>query len=77
MQFTLRRPRGCSFEEIRHLVAGARGCAALSSGDADGGVVSAGVVVGLIDDVPSLAELIERMVDECRTQLAEASRWAP
>ncbi|NYT62497.1 nitronate monooxygenase [Alcaligenaceae bacterium] len=73
---TERRPGGCAFEDIRHLVAGARGRAALESGFIEDGVVSAGLVVGLIDDVPSCAELIERMVLECRAHLERASRLA-
>jgi nitronate monooxygenase len=61
--------RGCKFEDIRHLVAGQRGRAALREGDPEGGVIAAGQVVGLIDDVPSCATLIQRMVEECRLQL--------
>lgn len=69
---TERRPGGCEFEDIRPLVAGIRGKAALDSGEVDGGVITAGQVVGLIDDIPSCAELIERMVEECRERLAVA-----
>lgn len=67
-----RRPGGCQFEEIRPLVSGARGKAALASGQVDDGIVTAGQVVGLIKDVPSCAELIERMVGECREHLRSA-----
>jgi len=70
-----RRPGGAQFEEVRHLVAGARGKAALQAGNVHDGIVSAGQCVGLIDDVPSCAELIERMVAECREQLGVASRY--
>lgn len=73
---TENRPGGCTFEDIRHLVAGARGNAALQAGDVDGGSIAAGQVVGLIDDVPSCADLIERMVADCRTHLAQANCWA-
>lgn len=73
---TENRPGGCSFEDIRHLVAGARGNAALQAGEVDGGSIAAGQVVGLIDDIPSCADLIERMVVDCRTHLAQANRWA-
>ncbi len=73
---TENRPGGCTFEDIRHLVAGARGNAALQAGDVDGGSIAAGQVVGLIDDIPSCADLIERMVADCRTHLAQANRWA-
>jgi nitronate monooxygenase len=68
-----RRPGGAQFEELRPWVAGARGREALLRGDVDGGVVSAGMVVGLIDDIPSCAELIERIVRDCRHQLQAAA----
>jgi nitronate monooxygenase len=71
-----RRPGGVKFEEIHHLVAGVRGRAAMESGEVQDGVVSAGQVVGLIDDVPTCAELIQRMVKECRESLARATTWA-
>lgn len=64
------------FEDIRHLVAGARGRAALESGEADDGIVTAGQCVGLIDDIPSCAELLQRMVRECRASLQRAQRYA-
>ena len=67
------RPGGCEFADVRPLVAGVRGKAALESGDVDGGVISVGQVVGLIDDIPTCAELIARMVRDCRAQLATAS----
>ena len=68
--------RGAKFEDVRHLVAGVRGRAALREGDIDGGVVSAGMVIGLIDDVPSCAELIERIVNDCRAHLRSALAMA-
>ena len=68
--------RGAKFDDIRHLVAGARGKSALRSGEVDGGVISAGMVIGLISDVPTCAELIERIVTECREQLRVASQMA-
>lgn len=70
------RPGGCQFEDIRPLVSGALGAAALAKGDVDGGIITAGQVVGLINDVPSCAELIARMVVECRESLRLASERA-
>jgi nitronate monooxygenase len=67
------RPGGCTFEDIRPLVSGQRGRVALETGDMDAGLVWAGQVVGLIDDVPSCEELINRMVAQCRERLALAS----
>jgi nitronate monooxygenase len=67
------RPGGVAFEEIRPLVIGARGREALTVGDVDGGVITAGQVIGLIDDVPTCAVLIERIVAECRERLGASS----
>ena len=69
---TENRPGGCQFEDIRPLVAGVRGRAALEAGEVNAGVISAGQCIGLIDDVPTCAELIERMVRECREHLERA-----
>ena len=68
--------RGVQFEEVRHLVAGARGKVAIRTGELDTGIVTAGMVIGLINDIPTCAELIERIVAECRASLAAASRMA-
>jgi nitronate monooxygenase len=70
-----RRSGGCEFDEIRSLVSGTRGRAALTSGEVNGGVISAGQCIGLIDDVPSCADLIARMVRDCRerTDVARAA----
>lgn len=72
---TERRPGGCEFGDIRPLVAGARGRAALEAGDVDGGIITAGMVIGLIDDIPTCAELLERMVRECREELDRARSY--
>lgn len=64
-----RRPGGCKFSEIQSLVSGVRGRAALEGGNPEGGLVWAGQVVGLIHDIPSCAELIERIVADCRAAL--------
>jgi NAD(P)H-dependent flavin oxidoreductase YrpB (nitropropane dioxygenase family) len=61
-----RRPGGCEFKDVHSLVAGARGRAALKSGEVDQGLVWASQVVGLIKDIPTCSELIERMVADAR-----------
>lgn len=68
--------KGAKFEEVRPLVAGSRGRQALREGNVDGGVISAGMVVGLIDDIPSCEELIERIVADCRKHLRAAMEMA-
>jgi nitronate monooxygenase len=68
--------KGAAFEDVKHLVAGVKGRGAMTSGNVDGGIISAGMVIGLIKDVPSCKELIERIVRECREALAAAARMA-
>lgn len=68
-----RSPDGCSFSDIHHLVAGQRGRDALRSGKIEDGIISAGMVIGLINDIPTCAELLDRMVTECRERLASAA----
>jgi nitronate monooxygenase len=72
---TENRPGGCEFKDIQPLVSGARGRQALESGDVDAGLVWGGLCVGLIDDIPTCAELLDRMVRECREHLAAALRF--
>ena len=64
-----RRPGGATFDDIKHLMSGVRGQAGLASGDANAGLICASQVIGLIDDIPSCAELIARMVADCRGAL--------
>ncbi|MBD2836482.1 nitronate monooxygenase [Pseudomonas sp. JM0905a] len=69
----IERQPGATFEDIRPLVAGARGRAALESGDVNGGLLWAGQTIGLIDDVPSCAELVKRIVTDCRLAIARGA----
>ena len=53
-----------TIEDIRHLVAGARSRTVLHDGDLDAGAWSCGMVAGLIHDVPTVRELVERIMAE-------------
>jgi nitronate monooxygenase len=53
-----------SIEDVAHLVAGERGRQAMSEGDTEGGIWSAGMVTGLIHDIPTCGELVQRIVSE-------------
>ncbi|KAL0578619.1 hypothetical protein V5O48_003362 [Marasmius crinis-equi] len=68
-----KRPGGAKFEDIRDLVSGARGKLVYENGDSDYGIWSAGVTVGLIDDVPTCKELLERMEKEAEEILGRAA----
>jgi len=56
--------RGGEFADVRELVAGARGRKVFETGDLDLGIWSAGLVQGLINDIPTVRELIDRIVTE-------------
>lgn len=55
---------GNPFEAIAHLVKGARGREGLMSGDPEHGIWTAGMVQGLIHDIPTVAELVARIIDD-------------
>lgn len=54
------------FENVSHLVKGADGRKALENGDIDAGLIWAGQVQGLINDIPTVAELMKRIIGEAR-----------
>ncbi|KAI9264404.1 2-nitropropane dioxygenase [Phascolomyces articulosus] len=49
------------FDDIKELVAGTRGRQSYITGDKDYGVWSAGLAVGLINDIPTCEELVNRI----------------
>ncbi|MGM0601575.1 MAG: nitronate monooxygenase, partial [Candidatus Rifleibacteriota bacterium] len=54
--------RNASIDELAPLVSGQRGKKVFETGDLDYGVWTAGMVAGLIHDIPRVKELIERIV---------------
>ena len=58
------KAKDARFEDVAHLVRGAQGRVLLESGDLDAGLIWAGQVQGLIHDIPTVGELIERIVRE-------------
>ncbi|MFM6832196.1 MAG: NAD(P)H-dependent flavin oxidoreductase [Novosphingobium sp.] len=62
---------GEPFGAVAHLVAGARVRQALETGDLDAGLIYAGQVQGLINDIPSCDELITRIMVEARYIVSE------
>jgi len=59
----LKQP-GAQFEDVAPLVRGAAGRMLLETGDLDAGLVWAGQVQGLIHDIPTVAELMDRIMRE-------------
>lgn len=57
---------GATFQDVQELVAGTAGREMLASGDMSKGVFWAGMVQGLIYDIPTVRELLDRIVDEAQ-----------
>jgi NAD(P)H-dependent flavin oxidoreductase YrpB (nitropropane dioxygenase family) len=55
---------GATIQDLAPLVSGQKGRQLFETGDLSAGIWSAGQVAGLITDVPTVAELIHRIVDE-------------
>ena len=54
-------------EDIAPFVAGAEGLAMLEKGDTEKGTLAAGQCMGMIRDIPTVAELLDRIVNEAKT----------
>jgi len=52
------------FEDIQHLVSGAQGRIVVEQGDMSAGIFWASMTQGLIHDIPTVKELIDRMIGE-------------
>jgi NADH:quinone reductase (non-electrogenic) len=61
---------GGKFEDVRNLVAGARGRQVYEVGDVDFGIWSASMAQGLIKDIPTVRELIDRIIGEAERIIA-------
>lgn len=62
---------GGQFEDVRHLVAGARGRTVYELGDPEAGIWTVGMVQGLITDIPAVGDLVERIVREAVETIAQ------
>lgn len=59
------------FEDIQPLVAGVKGRELFLDGDLDKGIWSAGMIVGLIDDIPSCEELVAGIVKDAEAIISQ------
>jgi nitronate monooxygenase len=62
---------GSTFEDIQPLVSGAQGRVVLEHGDMDAGIFWAGMVQGMIHDVPSVQELMDRIIGDAKSIMAQ------
>ncbi|MFE1292257.1 NAD(P)H-dependent flavin oxidoreductase [Streptomyces sp. NPDC058751] len=61
---------GGEFPDVRELVSGARGRKVFENGDLEAGIWSAGLAQGLIDDIPTVQDLVRRVVAEADDLIA-------
>jgi nitronate monooxygenase len=66
----IERKGGAKIEDVKHLVAGAARQGRLRAGRPGYGIWSAGMVQGLIHDIPTCAELVSRIVREAEAIIA-------
>src|SRR3954471_9231014 len=66
----IERRGGATFEDVRHLVAGARGRKVFEDGDPDFGIWTSGMCQGLIHDIPAVYDMVERIVREAEELIA-------
>ncbi|CAO3692022.1 unnamed protein product [Rhizopus stolonifer] len=59
------------FDQIAPLVSGVRGKQVFENGNSDFGVWTAGQVLGLINDIPTCGQLINRMVNDAQNIIQE------
>lgn len=62
---------GGSFEDVKDLASGARGRLVYEQGDPEAGLWSVGPAQGLIHDVPTCQELVENIITEADSVIAE------
>lgn len=62
---------GAGLEELAPLLSGKNGLKAIMEGDVDAGLIAAGQSIGLIHDIPTVAELVERVVSQAAEIMAE------
>lgn len=60
-----------TIEDIRHLVAGQNSRKAFVEGDPNAGIWSAGIVMGIIDDIPDVKTLVHRIANDAQTIIKE------
>jgi nitronate monooxygenase len=62
--------RGGEFADVKDLVSGARGSKVYETGDLEAGIWWCSTAMGLIDDVPTVAELVSRIVADAENLIA-------
>ena len=62
--------QGADIHQLESLISGRVGLKLLEAGDVDNGLLSVGQVIGLVHDIPTVKELIDRIIKEAEEVLA-------
>ncbi|MCX7816392.1 MAG: nitronate monooxygenase [Syntrophales bacterium] len=62
---------GATIDELHHLIAGSKGQKMFEVGTIDEGIVSIGQCIGLIKDIPTVKELVDRIIGEAKEIINE------
>ena len=63
--------QGATLERLAPLISGERGRELLESGELDRGLLTAGQVVGLIRNIPTVKEVIDSIISQARVTIQE------
>ncbi|MEW6185679.1 MAG: nitronate monooxygenase [Thermodesulfobacteriota bacterium] len=63
--------KGATIEEMRPILSGSRGQSMIQSGIVDEGIMSVGQCIGLIQDIPTVKELVDRIIKEAKQIISE------
>ncbi|MEE8470639.1 MAG: nitronate monooxygenase [Dehalococcoidia bacterium] len=59
--------KGATMDDVIALIGGGKGRRAMSEGEADNTILACGQVVGIIHDIPTVKELVDRIIDGATT----------
>ena len=59
------RPGDTDFNDLKDLVAGAKGRKVFETGEMEHGIWTAGMVMGMIDSIPTCEELVQSIASDC------------
>jgi NAD(P)H-dependent flavin oxidoreductase YrpB (nitropropane dioxygenase family) len=65
--------QGADIHQLESLISGRVGRNLLETGDVNNGLLSAGQVIGLVHDIPTVKELIDRIIKEAKEVVARIS----
>lgn len=63
--------RGTTLQELMTVISGKNSKAAYKNGNVDGGLFALGPVMGIINDVPSIQEMMDRMIEDAENVIQD------